>query len=164
MQLSSGEIPKSAADLGTFVCQNCRFPCAVCGVAKSKHDFPDAMWKHRHDTYTRTLCLLCSRPKCTSAQCSTCSVCRDPMCKKRKCTGTVQSLHHKLLPQTKEDVDNYLCEGCRYITCKCGRQLRSAKARATARQSKVIWVCPDCHNIGVFVSFCSDTDHVSTSC
>ena len=57
--------------------------CDVCGKEKTKADFPDSMWHHKQRKDRRCLCLDCSHPPCTAQECKTCSVCRDPKCKKR---------------------------------------------------------------------------------
>ena len=91
--------------------------CEVCEKTLPRNEYNDSMWKHRDDPSRRTLCLKCCNPPCTSAHCRTCTTCRNPSCRKRECTQPIASLHWKRLPQTKQDVQSFLCDSCMPITC-----------------------------------------------
>ena len=58
----------------------------------------------------RSMCIYVSRG----------TVCRDVTCRARtNCRKPVVSLHPKLFLVHREDLDTYLCQRCRDITCLC---------------------------------------------
>ena len=119
--------------------------CAICKTPQPKTAFPESMWNHRHQEDRTLRCLNCSRPPCTAQQCKTCTVCRDPECKRRKCTNPIVPLNSKLLPKDAEEVERYLCRNCQYITCKCGNRMSQTMQKKTkGQQPKKEYVCVDC--------------------
>ena len=88
-------------------------------MRKNKSQFTLSMWARRLRTQC-VICLDCCRPRCTAKQCKTCSICRNPSCNKRKCESLITELHPKKRLHSKTDLDTYLCERCRWITCACG--------------------------------------------
>ena len=137
--------------------------CDLCGVTKSKNDFPKGMWHHRADPNQRTLCNDCARPRCTAAHCKTCPICRNEECTKTtrrsRCADPIQSLHAKQLPTDIASVNAYLCRKCRYITCtyttstgRCGRQRPKPKGgKKFASPPSTPYVCGYCLTLAVSV-------------
>merc|ERR1711869_42370 len=130
-------------EVDKFVCRNCRWRCAVCNEAKAKAEFPASMWHHRFDKDQRTLCFDCSKPRCTSQQCTICPTCRDPDCKARmKCKNEIKPLNSKQLPQTMMYVQTYLCQTCQKITCKCGNRMSQTMQKKRKKvQNDEKYVC-----------------------
>ena len=140
-------LPKDAEEVRTYRCLNCRceYPCAICGKYKPQAGFPDSMWHHRHTKGQQVRCVDCSRPPCTAQQCKTCTVCRDPTCKRRKCDNPIVPLNSKYLPKDAAEVSRYLCQNCQYITCKCGNRMSQTMQKKTkGQQPKKEYVCVDC--------------------
>ena len=137
------QLPQSRRDVDTFLCVRCRYPCGLCEERKGEHEFPNAMWHNRHEQ--RLLCNRCCNPPCTSQNCSRCLVCRDETCRRRNCDSPVKSLNPKQFLKRKEDLDTYLCQRCRYITCQCGSQMsKSSQKRKRERLHQETYVCVDC--------------------
>ena len=140
-------LPQTLEDVAGYLCGNCRQRCALCKEAKSKAEFPSSMWHNRFDKDRRCLCFDCCRPRCTSKNCKTCAVCRDPACRRYRCDTVIQPLHHKQLPQTLVEVQTYLCSECRRITCECGNQMSKTMQKKTkGKSSPNAYVCVDCQN------------------
>ena len=142
--------PQTKEELKEFLCKNCRHKssqqCSLCEERKQQTQFPKA-GGHR-PVYQRSLCFDCCRPRCTAAQCRTCTVCRHPKCTKRtKCQDPIIPLHPKQLLTRKEDLATYLCDRCCYITCACGNvmSLATQKRRKSAGiLEKQLYICVDC--------------------
>ncbi len=140
--------PKTNKELQQFLCQKCRHPCSLCEERKAQAQFPESMWHHRFAQ--RTLCLDCCRPRCTSTQCATCTVCRDHTCTKRtRCKDPIRPLHSKKSLTTKEDLATYLCDQCRYITCACGNVMPKAtqkRKKSAGTLQKQLYICAGCES------------------
>ena len=120
--------------------------CAVCSAQKTKSEFGTSMWMHKARPDRRLVCLECSRPRCTAKNCTTCQVCRDPDCRKRKCNKPLTSLNAKLMPQSLEEVRTFLCSTCRKTTCRCGKAMPPSRVKKLKAQNKLedVYVCLDC--------------------
>ena len=147
-----------------ILCKQCEsvaptHTCDLCTVVQSREAFSESMWKHRHDDDQRTLCNNCSRPRCTAKHCKTCQVCRSETCKKTTkrshCSDAIIPLHHEQLPKTMQEVHEFLCAKCRYITCvrkdstgiMCGKEMpRKAQARLPLAP-KDKYICGVCQNL-----------------
>ena len=141
--LNSSELPQSQEDVDAFVCLNCRHPCNLCGEKKGKSGFPISMWHHRHSR--QILCNQCCNPRCTAQHCSRCRVCRDIHCRKRVCHKPVKPLHPQQFLKSKQELETYLCELCRYITCSCGARMpKPMQKRQRLCTGDKKYVCVDC--------------------
>ena len=120
-------------------------PCSLCNEEKDKSQFTFHMWKERLRT-KRVICLDCCRPRCTAKLCKTCSVCRDPSCVKRKCSNPITPLHPNKRLHNKADLDTYLCERCRWITCACGNIMpqRTQRRYKNTAIKEQIYICSHC--------------------
>lgn len=143
--LLSSELPQSQEDVAAFVCLNCRYPCSLCKEKKGKSGFPNSMWVHRYER--QILCNQCCNPRCSAQHCSRCRVCRDIHCRKRVCDKHVKPLHPKQFPKSRQEVDTYLCELCRYITCSCGARMpKPMQKRQRLCTGVQTYVCVDCQS------------------
>jgi hypothetical protein len=129
-----------------------RWKCDCCHMMKKEEEYTESMWHNRTNDDQRTLCLTCCRPKCVAAHCRTCPQCRDPRCKKRKCQEPITALNSKSLPENSKALLTYLCDKCRYITCKtenkdggmCGKVMPKKQQQRLAESNRKIYICGDC--------------------
>ena len=158
--LNSKQLPKTLEDVQHYICSGCGgYKCDVCEQNLPQPAYSTSMWQHRHKKTQRTLCKNCSRPPCTAKHCKTCRNCRNEECRKTTkrshCTDDIEPLQAMLLPRTMEEVHDYLCRSCRYITCvrkdpqgiRCGKEMpKKAKARLPAVPKKQ-YVCGVCQGL-----------------
>ena len=123
--------------------------CGLCKKSKAESEYFPATWRNRTREGRRSLCKECANPKCTAQNCPTCPVCRDPQKKSNhKCVGAIQPLlHAKQLPQTLEEVQQFLCSRCRPITCRCGNTMPKSRQKKLSKiDAEAAYVCVDCQN------------------
>ena len=158
--LPSGLLPKTMEEVNHFVCLACsEYECNLCGRSFPQTAYSSSMWQKRHLGTQRTLCLDCSRPRCTAKHCKTCRTCRSENCtktiKRSHCSDDIVPLHPKHLPQTMQEVQEFLCSKCRYITCvrkdsqgiMCGKEMpKKAKTQLPAAP-KNKYVCGVCQSL-----------------
>ena len=82
-----------------MVCKKCEtdaesWKCACCQQIKSKQEYSESMWMHRHNKNRRTICCTCCKPKCTA------------------CNKVVDGMHSSLLPKTYADLLEFRCADC----------------------------------------------------
>ena len=122
-RLHPKQFPKTLEERDNWHCLECRHPCDSCGEVSPKKAYSDSMWKNRVSSNQRTLCNDCCRPPCTRTQCKTCRICRNAgeggakVCRRRHCTASIDSLHWKQLPETREERNQWLCLQCRCVVC-----------------------------------------------
>ena len=169
------QLPKDSKEVASFLCRPCQekqteenakalrtdekeektqenFTCQLCEVPKSSVEYPPSMWTHRKTTNQRTLCFGCSHPRCVAPHCKTCKHCRDPTCRRRKCTKEIVALHPKKLPTHYAEVLSFLCDNCRYITCRtetsdgniCGKMMPKKRQQRLASSLQGTYTCGDC--------------------
>ena len=117
------------------------YVCDLCKVSKETAAFPASMVRNRGNQKRRFLCTDCAHPPCASKHCKTCPRCRDPACRKTTrrdhCQAAIESLNAKQLPTTIGDVQEFLCQKCRFITCVrknpegvwCGKEMQKKYAK-----------------------------------
>ena len=143
-----------------FMCLECeaqtpRLTCHICNISKPEDQFAASALHHKSHRNIR--CLDCTRPPCMflAQKCATCPQCRDPVCRKKgRCTAGIQvaTVNSQQLPASLEDIRNFACDRCRFITCivrrhdgtLCGAQRKGKKQQAQARQDKQDYSCDDC--------------------
>ena len=151
------QLPRTLEEVHQYICLGCEgHKCDVCGRNQPQSAYSSGMWTNRYKKERRTLCKECARPPCSAKHCRTCPVCRNEKCKKTtrrsRCTDDIEPLHALLLPRTMEEVLEYLCGSCRYITCvrkdsqgiRCSKEMpKKTKARlpAAPRNQYICGVC-----------------------
>ena len=128
-------------------------------VAKAKNEFSASMWDDKAKTGRRTLCKECCHPACTSRHCKTCRSCRNPACKKTTkrshCTDEIQALHAKHLPRTLDEVQRFLCDNCKFITCmridslgnRCGKEMPKKAQARLPQNPREEYICGTCQTL-----------------
>ena len=128
-------------------------------MAKAKNEFSASMWDDKAKTGRRTLCKECCHPACTSRHCKTCRSCRNPACKKTTkrshCTDEIQALHAKHLPRTLDEVQRFLCDNCKFITCmridslgnRCGKEMPKKAQARLPQNPREEYICGTCQTL-----------------
>ena len=128
------------------------FLCGICGEQKTQSEFADSQMRNKSRLNRTMRCYTCSHPPCIAPHCKTCRVCRDPECKKRRCQKEITALHPKTMPPDLSAVQSFLCDRCRYITCRgkkseggiCGKEMPKRKQAQALASRNIEYLCGDC--------------------
>ena len=154
-ELHPMQLPKTLQERDNWHCLACRHHCDLCEKTCGRDEYSAPMWQNRQNPKRRTMCKNRCRPQCTRKECKTCRVCRNAgedgakACKRKMCTASIESLHWKHLPKTKEETNQWLCLQCRLIACHiCGKELskRIQKSRKNSNISSFM-LCGYCQNV-----------------
>ena len=106
--------------------------------------------KRRQGNKPDAFCLDCTSPPCSSEQCTTCRICRNPSCRLKHCNSEPKPLNALgITAACKKGYSKFLCLGCEGLACsRCGIEMsKIQKQRKRAKQDKSSeerWYCTDC--------------------